>query len=218
MHFFYFFQQLGFSKRSPDQLRRTYHKSRQRVLERRERANTSANEFSRDRNDSLVCSDAPHHIRNRSSTDLSSSYYVETLENSRNFSSTSTLSTSASELRGNKHTVSTTDISLLEKHKKSTTTVNRRKKGTKLPRDPTKRLSAPLMDSFRLSDHEHSVASLRRQLASMSVPDLSQQHLNIPKGECTSDNDNLQVITTATGNHFVLLHNISSRRFLVFVL
>jgi len=196
----FFVQQLGLSKRSPDQLRRTYHKSRQRVLERRERANTSANELSRDRNDSPV-SDV-YHQRDRSSTDLSSNnifdVYTEAEatarhENSHNLSSTSVLSTSASELRGNKHTVSITDISLLEKHRKSTT-VNRRKKGTKLPRDPTKRLSAPLMETFRLSDSEHSVASLRRQLASMSVPDLSQQHLSIPKSESGLENEHhLQV-------------------------
>ena len=65
----------------------------------------------------------------------------------------------------------------MEKHKKTTTTVIRRKKGSKLPRDPTKRLSAPLMDSLKLptnGDNNNSVASLRKQLASMSVPDLSQ--------------------------------------------
>ena len=64
--FFHLFQQMGLS---PDQLRRTYQKSRQRVIERRERANTSASDAShRERTDSLPTVVG---LRERSSTTLS---------------------------------------------------------------------------------------------------------------------------------------------------
>ena len=156
---------------SPDQLRRTYHKSRQRVLERRERANTT-NDISREKTE---YSPPTNGLRERSPTTLS----LGSTENvNYKLSSFSNLSTSSSELRGNRSTSSLTDITIMEKHKKPTTTVIRRKKGNKLPRDPTKRLSAPLMDSLRLptggENNDNSVASLRKQLASMSVPDLTQ--------------------------------------------
>lgn len=161
---------------SPDQLRRTYHKSRQRVLERRERANT-INDISREKNREFSSPPPTNGHRERSSTAIpfiSNESYVS----ARKLSTSSNHSNSSSELRGN-HSInsSLTDIHTMEKHKKPTTTVIRRKKGSKLPRDPTKRLSAPLMDSLKLpsnGDNNNSVASLRKQLASMSVPDLSQ--------------------------------------------
>ncbi|XP_066912046.1 uncharacterized protein [Clytia hemisphaerica] len=146
---------------SPDQLRRTYQKSRQRVIERRERANTLVSDSShRERTDSLPTVVG---LRERSSTTLSDF----AMPPSRRLSSSSTSSLT-----------DITNIGILEKHKKTTTTVIRRKKGNKLPRDPTKRLSAPLMDSLKLPiENDTSVASLRQQLASMSVPDLTQHSM-----------------------------------------
>ena len=170
---------------SPDQLRRTYHKSRQRVLERRERANT-INDISREKSRESSSPPPTNGQRERSSTTLSlgsSEFYTTRYESTRKLSTSSNLSTSSSELRGNRSINSSlTDIHMMEKHKKPTTTVIRRKKGNKLPRDPTKRLSAPLMDSLKLpahGDNNNSVASLRKQLASMSVPDLTQHDTSL---------------------------------------
>lgn len=78
---------------------------------------------------------------------------------------------------------------MLEKHKK--TTVNRRKKGTKLQRDPTKRLSAPLMETVTISGdrvYRNSLPHIQttKGLTSLSVPDLStEMHSSSPDdSEC----------------------------------
>ena len=184
---------------SPDQVRRTYHKSRQRVLERRERANT---DISRERLSETSPSPTKE-VRDRSATTLSlssnESYLTQYDDQRRLSNSSSNLSTSSTELRGDRSASSLTDISVTTTDKPTatkkptSTTVIRRKKGNKFPRDPTKRLSAPLMDSLKLPitpecGKDNSVASLRKQLASMSVPDLSTT-----RHERSFNTDRLQV-------------------------
>lgn len=158
-------KKLGLSQKSPDQLRRCYQKGRKKAMERRERANSSASEPRVEENSTSTSIPI---TRERSSTASSTD------------SNASTSPGSTSDLRLSRYTSSLTDISniiILEKHKKSTSTsVIRRRKGNKLPADPIKRLSAPLINPVALADLDTmTVSSLRKQMASLSVPDLSQR-------------------------------------------
>ncbi|XP_057309093.1 uncharacterized protein LOC130647311 [Hydractinia symbiolongicarpus] len=150
-------KQLGTSNQSPDQLRKTYLKNRQRATERRERDETSENGRTRRRRSDI---ESPILTRRKISS---------------NSSSTSDLSSS-------KYTDSLTDITNVGNERESIrkpSTVIRRKK-YHVPRDPTKRLSAPQLPSNgRLIEDIVRKTSLpssptkSSSMSSLSVPDLS---------------------------------------------
>lgn len=151
-------KQLGTSNQSPDQLRKTYLKNRQRATERRERDETTEDGRTRRRRRSDI--ESPILARRKISS---------------NSSSTSDLSSS-------KYTDSLTDITNVGNERESIrkpSTVIRRKK-YHVPRDPTKRLSAPQLPSNgRLIEDIVRKTSLpssptkSSSMSSLSVPDLS---------------------------------------------
>jgi len=162
-------KQLGTSNKSPDQLRKSYLKSRKKEVERRERANTGSEPSS----------------RKTSQCDLSSP--TRKLSNASNISSSSLESLQS--LQSSKYTSSLTDITNLSQEKvdfRRPTTVIRRKKKNKI--DSHKRLSAPLLNSKIVIDIEREIQKERkislpayaseeqqhrRTTLSLSVPDLS---------------------------------------------